>query len=123
MNQMENVALGDCTLSKLIRNLCLISKENVLAQAGYSSSQAAFYHSKKSLMKETRCSDNSPPSSGALSNYVLFSLLPVCLFDFLNDCLGQSLGSELKGGIFNQLLTNVIRNREEGGHLRVQLSS
>lgn len=37
MNQMENVALGDCTLSKTIRNLCLISKENVLIQAGYSS--------------------------------------------------------------------------------------
>lgn len=37
MNQTENVALGDRTLSKMIRNLCLISEENVLVQAGYSS--------------------------------------------------------------------------------------
>lgn len=33
MNQMENVALGDRTLSQTIGNLCLISEENALTRS------------------------------------------------------------------------------------------
>lgn len=108
MNQMENVALGDRTLSQTIGNLCLISEENALTR----SSRIQQLLGSILPQREMPHKRDSALTTALLSGWLWLIMwhspcLFVCLPKWWN-CLGQSLGSDLKGGVFNCSLTNIV---------------